>query len=186
MNKRRDQASLEFIGNWLTSHYTNISGYDYDTNEDFVTDLTLYTTEGAKQCEVKTIRNGKKPYKSDYIRNYSPTLFEDYDNFWFLNYTTKNGEFTNSKWDKITKGVYDCVLFYNEDERILYYFTKDQIIDSVIDYCDMYQTHTTYAEEKTKLWERKVVIDLNKATRKIMMKNNTNNDQPRNCGTISK
>lgn len=160
--KRSDEKNLNRVGKFLLDNYSWVTSTAMTQNEDYVTDITI-TTDSATthNLEVKTIRGGKRLFKS-------PSIFVDDDrvwdmqDVWMLNKSCDGGI---SKWDKITSGVYDGIIFYREKEKEVILFNRKSLMDAYI--CDgtLRVQHTTDFENNKMQWEEKVFIDLSKGKR---------------------
>ena len=156
---RKDKHTIEKVGGIIKELYGIETGMT--PNEDFLTDLQLYTSAGTKQIEVKS-----KRYEKAFITS-SVTITEEElgdGNIIFLNKTAFKGK---SKWDKIENGTYDGLAVYDHTNNTMYLFSLSDIQKAKKGECRMCQTHTKEFSDKRKTWEDKIIIDLNKATKTI-------------------
>lgn len=158
-NGRKDKETIELVGEILKDKYKVHTGMT--PNEDYLTDLILYTSAGTKQIEVKS-----KKYKKAYITTavtITPEQLGD-GNIIYLNKTAFGGQ---SKWNKIEAGLYDGLAVYDKCHKKIYLFNVNDILKAKKGECKMFQHHTKELSDRRKTWEEKIIIDLNKATKII-------------------
>lgn len=157
---RIDEKTLETVGRRLLEHYDWIVGTGRTDGEDFLTDIWIYTNSGTtEQIEVKTIRDGKRPYKNPkYIKDYTDESWGD-GNFWLLNKSCDGGK---SKWEKFVDKEYSGLVFYLEKEKELIIYSWSELMTAYKGDCKLYVRHTTDLGDRRWQWEDKVMIDMNK------------------------
>ena len=161
--ERCDAEVIDLVGSVIKTKYRVETGMT--ENEDFETDLLLYTSAGTKSIEVKSRNRNYYPSKKFPV---TPEQFGD-GNIIVLNADCDGGV---SKWDKIISGVYDGFIAYDKPTKTLYLFSIHDLIKANKGHCTMEQNHN----KNKKMWikggckrrkEDKVVISLSEATRII-------------------
>lgn len=157
--KRTDYEALQIVGHYLMDTYDWVLSTGMTKQgEDYLTDIIITTSGKPRNIEVKTIRDGKRPYKSKKLR-IEDEVFGD-GNFWLLNKTAN--KYGKSKWDKFLDHSYDGLIFYDDKNNTLYIYDWQQVMDAYRGDCELYVSHTTEFGDRQPQWETKVVIDLGK------------------------
>lgn len=170
MTNRTDFQRLNYVAKWMSQQFSDLAEILVDTVENYVDDLLVKLRCGrVLRIEVKTIKNGKHAYRSKYLSQVQPFNAMDGD-VWFLNYDDKNGDTENSKWGKIQKEIYDGLIFYLEAEDEILLYNKKDLKEAARGTCLMCLPHTTEFGDRKYNYEKKIIIDREKYTKKYRIK----------------
>lgn len=162
MKNRTDTSVIEETGKLLLSSDLGFTKTATTAYENFGADITATTTADTTfNIEVKGLERFRYCYSGETFR-VSEEVFGN-GHIQILNKSTKN-DLGRSKWHKFLDGDYDALCYLHIPTGTLYYLTREQVVKTAYKgEAYMLQRHTKYCEDKTVSWEKKAVLDLDKA-----------------------